>query len=150
MVLHLYQHHNRSYFEACHGADTWTSEGKKVGGFDHRPEQWVRRCACGWVILAHGVIILDVFLFMLSVDSLNQMINPLPRQQGFTGSLPRILACRVIASPEVGPTTRLTGSPRVQGGNLTREIKSYFFTNLRMQEPQMKLYLYVISTTCDV
>lgn len=65
---------------------------------------------------------LDVFMFMLSVDSLNQMINPLPRQRGSTGALPRILACGVIASPEVGPTTWLTGSPRAQGGNRTREI----------------------------
>ncbi len=63
---------------------------------------------------------LDVFVFMLSVDSLNQMINPLPRQQGFTGALPGILVCGVTASPEVGPTTWLTGSPRVQGGNWTR------------------------------
>lgn len=43
----------------------------------------------------------DVFMFMLSVVSLSQMINPLPQQPGFTGSLPRILACHVIAATEV-------------------------------------------------
>lgn len=69
---------------------------------------------------------LAVFMFMLSVDSLNQMINPLPWQQGFTGTMPRILACGVIASPEFRPTAWLTGSPRVQGGNWTRGIYCVF------------------------
>lgn len=76
---------------------------------------------------------LDVFVFMLSVDSLNQMINPLPRQRGFTGALPRILVCGVTASPEVRPTTWLTGSPRVQGGSWMRGLMLCFFVDLQMQ-----------------
>lgn len=47
------------------------------------------------------------FMFMPTVDSLNRMINPLPRPLEFTGLLPRILACGVIASSEVQPTAWL-------------------------------------------
>lgn len=72
---------------------------------------------------------LEVSMFMLGVDSLNQMINPLPRQHGSAGPLPRILACGVIASPEVRPTTRLTGRPRLQGG----DWMLCFFADLQMQ-----------------
>lgn len=62
--------------ETCPRADLdlWV---KKRWVWPKDTELWVRRCACGGVILPCGVIMFDVFMFMHSGDSWNRL-GPLP------------------------------------------------------------------------
>lgn len=70
--------------------------------------------------MPHRVIMFDVFMFMLNVDSLNQMINPLIRQQGFHWNIARNLGHWCLCLPRSWAHIMwLTGSPKVQEWNCT-------------------------------
>jgi len=112
--------------ETCPRADLdlWV---KKRWVWPKDTELWVRRCACGGVILPCGVIMFDVFMFMHSGDSWNRL-GPLPL--GWRNARSLGPWCRCLLQRRL--TTWLTGRPRLSGGNLTWEYELGFFADFMM------------------